>query len=78
VRFKTNYRHIYMDLEAGGSYFGLEGFQGGRDNQGGWELVPDVDGSWEEWFPQCLGPAVWLDVPHAVASCRGVLRMKKG
>ena len=39
---------IYMDLEAGGSYSGLEGLQGGRDNQGGWELVPDVDGSLEE------------------------------
>jgi len=30
---------IYMDLEAGGSYSGLQGLQGGRGNQGGWELV---------------------------------------
>jgi len=39
---------IYMDLEAGGSYAGLKGLRGGRDNQGDWEIVSDVDGSWEE------------------------------
>jgi len=35
-------------IEASGNYSGLHGLQGGRGNQGDWELVPDVDGSGEE------------------------------
>ena len=80
MRFKL-FSGIYGGLEAGGLY-SLDI----KDSKVGVKARVEqleagsrcTDGGGENGLPQCLGSAVWLDVPHAVSSCRRVLEVKKG